>query len=615
MTRAQKFQWFLETGFSESLGPLPAGTDVAAAQRIVDRLEAQFEALRTSITVVDGELGQQVHASGAPVRVVAVAPDSTPHQCMARLVEEFIAQVQGRTDLFVAQFHLLVRGEERWLGFVADHVAMDADFRRVVEQAVATAVTEKTADRPCEASIAQPGIQPAEMAELESGPQGEAERRRASDILRQHFATAPPRMYRHHPGDAESAGRYYRRTLTLQGADTIFAQVMSSASLLPSAVILAAFTQLLCWRAEVDACTVNVARNNRHNAELRRVRCTTAQRSPVTFRRLHNGMRAAAADVQQALAEGHPTYGRYDPFDLIRERVLAQHSRGISLSTDLAYNFIPPPQGWHEVLKFKEGQPDRTTEVITCEITDEVRYEYGASLSVRWSDPRTVRISIHGDSQLLTTHQCGALLRGIELVLSRIAVGQDCTADDIASEAGLALLVRDPGQQLVGGRWVDLQAIKDRLLALDWAEKADLIIEPGETGAMRLTARVAVPDGVSPTPQDLRNALLPHLDTGELLTVPDHYELVGAAPARLPRNPTGPAESAIYDSMAEIVPGQVPDLDQCYVRAGGQLARYPEFAERLKRRGYRPPSFARISGMTTLRTLARELRRADAPVD
>jgi hypothetical protein len=615
MTRAQKFQWFLEAGFSESLRPLPAGTDVATAQRIVDCLEGQFEALRTSIVVVDGELRQEVHNSGSPVRVAEVAPDATPSRCMARLVEEFQAHVQGRTGLFVAQFHLLVDEEERWLGFVADHVAMDAAFRRVVESAMAVAVAEQAAGLPCDASVAQPGIQPAEMARLESEPQGEAERRRASDLLRQHFATAPPRLQRHRSALGQKEGRYYRRTLTLQGADAIFARVMSAAGLLPSALILAAFTQLLCWRSEVEACTVNVARNNRHNAELRLVQCTTAQRSPVTLRRLNNGMRAAAADAQQALAEGHPTYGRYDPFDLLRERVQAQHSRGISLSTDLAYNFIPPPQGWHEVLKSEEDRPDQTAEAITCETTEEVYYEYAASLSVRWSDPSTVRISIHGDSQMLTADQCGALLRGIELVLSRIAAGRDCMTGDIASEAGLALMARDPGERLVGGRWVDLPAIEDKLLALDWTEKAELIVESGENGNTRVTARVTVLDSVSPTPHDIRDALLPYLDTGELLTVPDHYEIVGGAPARLARNLIGPAESAVHSIMAATVAGQVPDLDQCYVRAGGQLARYPEFAELLRRRGYIPPSFARISGMTTLRTLARDLRRADASVD
>ena len=616
MTRAQKFQWFLEAGLSEALQPLPAATDVATAQRIVEALENRFDALRTSIAVVDGELQQQVHSSGSPVRVAEIEPGATPQQCMAQLVEEFKARVQGRIGLFVAQFHLLTKGEERWLGFVADHVAMDADFRRVVERALGDAVAEPTRSQLRDVPASQPGIQPAEMSGLESGPQGETERVRASDLLRRHFAAAPPRLHRHIPSSGVNEGRYYRRTLTLQGADGIFARVMSTAGLLPSALILAAFSQLLCWRTGVDACAVNVARNNRHNGDLRRVWCTTAQRAPVTLQRLDSSVRAAAAGAQQALAEGHPTYGRYDPFDLLRERVLAQHRRGISLSTDLAYNFIPPPQGWHEVLRSEGDQWDRAAEAVTCEVTDEICYEYGASLSARWSDPRTVRLSIHGDSQVLMPEQCGALLQGIELVLARVAAGEDCVTGDVAMEVGLELLARHPDERLVGGRWVDLRAIEDRLLSLDWTEKADLIIESEESGATRLTARVTAVDGTSPDPDDLRNALLRYLDSGELLAVPDRYEIVGPASAgcRLtaPRPPLHPQELAVHSVMAETVTGQDPDLDLCYVRAGGQLARYPEFADLLRRRGYIPPSFSLVSGMTTLRTLARELRSAEA---
>ncbi|MCY1144080.1 hypothetical protein OWR29_39305 [Actinoplanes sp. Pm04-4] len=614
MTRAQKFQWFLEAGFSESLRPLPVGTELAAAQRIVDCLENKFHALRTSIEVIDGELQQRVHRRGLPVRAADVAADETPQLHMARIVERFKAEVQGRTGLYLAQFHLLERGAERWLGFVADHVAMDADFRRVVENAIGDAVADPVTGRQPDTSAQLSGIQPTDMARLESGPQGEAERQRASDLLQQHFATAPPRMHRYRPSSGIS-GRYYRRTLTLQSADIIFAQVMSTAGLLPSALILAAFTQLLCWRGKLDACTVNVARNNRHNADLRNVRCTTAQRSPVTFRRLDQGMRAAAAGAQRALAEGHPTYGRYDPFDLLRERVLAQHSRGISLSTDLAYNFIPPPHGWHEVLKSGAGRPDQALEAITYEVTDESFYEYGASLSVRWSDARTVRISIHGDSQALAAEDCGALLRGIELVLSRVAAGQDCVAGDVAAQVGLAVMTRHAGEQLVNGHWVDFQALEDKVLAMDWAEEVKLIIDAGEAGNTRLTIRVTAAEGKSPAPHDVRNALLRHLDTGELLAVPDHYEIVGGAPVTLARGPEGSTESAVQSIMAATVGGRIPDLDECFIRAGGQLARYPEFADLLRRRGYLPPSFACISGMTTLRTVAGGLRRAEASAD
>jgi hypothetical protein len=615
MTRAQKFQWFLEEGHSESLQPLPRGTDLAAAQRMVRALEVRFDALRTSIAVVDGELRQRVHSSGSPVQVAQIEPGSTPHQCMTLLVKEFKARVQRRTGLFVAQFHLLTNGEECWLGFVADHVAMDADFRRVVERAMADVISGQLHDQLYDDSSVKPRIQPVEMARLESEPRGEAERLKAAGLLRRHFAAAPPRMHRSQSFGGVKEGRYYRRSLTLQGADGLFARVMSKAGLLPSAVVLAAFAQLLCWRAQVDACVVNVARNNRHSAELRRVCCTTAQRAPVTLQSLDHSVCAAAAGAQQALAEGHPTYGRYDPLDLIRERTLAQHRRNVCLSTDLAYNFIPPPHGWRQVLGSGEVRRDqlRVTGDTTCETTDEAFYEYAASLSVRWSDPTTVRLSVHGDSQVLPSEQCGALLHGIELILTRVATGQDCATSDVVLESGLQLLTRQPDERLVGGRWVDLRAIKERLLSLDWIEKADLVFDSSVSGAPELTAKVHVAEGTAAAPQDVRDALLRHLDTGELLAVPDRYEIVSPSPAGCRSDATlpvsHPGEHVVRDIMATLAPGRDPDLDMCYVMAGGELARYPEFEELLRQRGYLPPDFSLISGMTTLRTIARELRK------
>ncbi|MGV2915535.1 hypothetical protein [Streptomyces alfalfae] len=619
LTRAQKFQWFLEKGLAEGLRPLPATTDETAAQRLVHALEERFEVLRTSLAVVDGELRQRVHRSGSPLRVVDVAPDATAQQCMAGLVEEFTTRVHGRIGYFLVQFHLLRDADRRWLAVVSDNVAMDAGFHSVVDRAI-TGILAGQLDGP-EAYVmnGQPGIQPVEMARREIGPQGAVERTRALDYLREHFRIAPARMHPHRPPSSTNEGRYYRSTLTLRGADSVFARVMSRTELLPSAVILAAFAQLLCWRAETDACTVNVSLDNRHNAELRRVLGATAQRSPVALPRQDRGLLAAAADVQQALAKGHPTYGRYDPFDLIRERVEAQHQRGICLSTDLAFNFIPPPQGWTELIETEGESADSSGTEITWAVTDEVSYEYGASLSVRWADSRTVRLSVHGDSQVLMPEQCTALLRGIELVLGRVATEGDCTAGDVAAEVGLVQLSRGPHEQWVDGRWIDLGEIESRMLALAGVEKAELNIDSGgESGTARLTARVTVADGPEPVPLDLREELLRAVETGELLAVPDRYEIIDVTPADARAATLRPAatveETTVRSVLAESGLLADPDLDLCYVRAGGQLARYPEFAELLRRRGYLAPDFPRVSGMTTLRSLARELRRSD-PVD
>ncbi|MFJ9472534.1 hypothetical protein [Streptomyces caniferus] len=636
MTRAQKFQWYLEKGIAEGLRPLPAPTAEAYVRQLLRALEDRFDILRTSLDIVDGELRQKVHNSGSPLLVVDVARQSNVQLCMSDLVEEFKVQKHGRIGGFLAQFYLL-RGEGRhWLAVVADNVAMDAGFHSVVDEEITRILTGRS-DTVSDILNGQEGLQPSEMAMWESSPQGDAERSRASAHLRHHFSIAPPRMYQSRPSRGTNEGRFYRCTLKLEGADNIFARVISSAGLLPSALTLAAFSQLMCWHSETDSCSINVSLDNRHNGELRRVLCATAQRSPVALLRQDQSLLAAATDVQKALSKGHPTYGRYDPFDLITERIQAQHHQGVCLTTDLAFNFIPPPQGWTSLIQSdqaEEADLPGTASKISWVTTNEISYEYGASLSVRWSDSQTARISIHGDSDVMTPDQCTALLRGIERMLKRVALDQDCVVGKVASEVGLRRLHRAPHEKRVEGRWIDLKVIEDRLLCIDGVNNAEVILDFDHvSGSARLTARVVAARGSTIVPFDLREELLKAVETGEILVTPDWYEIVGGIPADggagggNPQNEQSgdgrdvarrPAvtneEAAIQGALEESRLVQERNLDMCYVRAGGKLDRYPEFAERLRRRGYVLPDFARVSGMSTLRGLARELRWLD-PAD
>ncbi len=547
LTRAQKFQWFLEKGLAEGLRPLPDGTDEATAQRLVHALEARFEILRTWLSVVDGELRQVIHPAGSPVRVVDVDPDGTVQQSAADQVREFVARVHGRTGRFLVQFHLLRQADRRWLAVVADNVAVDAGFHGVLDQAITELLGGRTNTPATDLLGGRPGIQPAEQARREHDPAEDTERAEALDYLRAHFAAAPPRLHPHHPPRDGEEGRYYRSTLTLPHADRLFARAVAHAGLLPSAVVLAAFAQLLCGRADAEACTVNVSLDNRHNAELRRVLCATAQRSPVALPGRSRSLLEAAEDVQQTLAAGHPVYGRYDPFDLIDERAQAQRRRGVCLSTDLAFNFIPPPQGWAALLAAENdaapGPGSGST--LTWAATDETRYEYGVSLSVRWADPHTVRLSVHGDSEVLAPDQCAALLRGIELVLTRIAAGQDSAPEAIAAAVGLLPLPRGPRELRSDGRWIDLGAIEDRLRAVAGVATATALLAPGgPAGAPGPTARVVPADDAALTPLDLWEALLRAVRTGELLAVPDRIELAGATGLPLPPPTAPPAPTA-----------------------------------------------------------------------
>ncbi|MBW1598368.1 hypothetical protein [Streptomyces sp. JJ38] len=632
MTRAQKFQWYVEKGLAEGVRPLPEPMDETAVHRLVGALEKRFEILRTSIDVVDGALCQRLHDSGSPLSTVQMGSESDLPQHVARFVEDFRQHRHGRVGALLVQFRVLRTEGRQWLALVADNVAVDAGFHRVLDEET----TRLLAGEPKSAAGllgGADGIQPSAAAALETGPEGERERAEAEDYLRRHFATAPPRLHPTRPSSGRNEGRYYRSTLTLHGADHLFSRILSSTGLLPSTVVLAAFSQLMCWRSGTDALSVNVSMDNRHHGQLRRVLCATAQRVPMAFRLPGESLLTAASEVQRTLSEGYPVCGRYDPFDLIGELVRSQHRRGLCLSSDLAFNFVPPPQGWTALVESDERRDVVDDRGLAAEIvsapTNETDYEYGASLSVRWTDGRTARLSVHGDSDVLAPVQCGALLRGLEFMLRCVGADRDCAVSEVAHHVGMHRREQCGHGAWSNGRWVDLAAVERRLLRMRDVEAAEVTLSPvGDTGTPGLVARVMTACGSPLSPLDLREELLRGVAEAEILVVPEWYEIVsGAADGEKqahrrtsgdgrdigPRPAVTDEERAVRSALEEARLVSEPDLDLCYVRAGASLARYPEFARRLRQRGYSPPGFAVVSGMNTLRELARGLRRPVTP--
>jgi hypothetical protein len=442
MTRAQKFQWHLEKGLAEGVWELPASMSHESVLDLVSALEQRLEILRTAIDSVGAELMQCIHIAGPAPTSIALPRGTTVERCQSALVSQFTENRHGRVGEFLTQFHHIHGEDGQWLTFVADNVAVDAGFHGVMDEMVAGILAGETRNQVDGLRIlgGQRGIQPRIVAEMEAGPDWEAERVRARDYLRRHFATAPPRLYFARPSGAVGESRYFRSNLVMVDADAVLARIIEATGLLPSALILAAFTQLVCWRSDADACVVNVSMDNRHNSDLRRILCATAQRVPVALVDLNKTPLHATRGVQRALSSDYPSFGRYDPFDLLRERAEAEELRGCSLSADLAFNFIPPPQGWTTLVRLEANADfdlSSTSSTVRSAPTDETFYEYGMSLSVRWSDSHTARLSVHGDSDVIEPHQCEALLRGIELMMRRIASGGIGNADGIAHEVGL----------------------------------------------------------------------------------------------------------------------------------------------------------------------------------
>jgi hypothetical protein len=440
MTRSQKFQWHLERGIADGIRRLPDSCDTSSVRDLVASIQRQYQIMRTSIEIVGGVLRQRVHASGEPLLVVDVGPESDVAARASALAEEFTGGTVRNVGQFLVKFYLLRQRAGRWLTIIADSTAVDRVFYQVIDRRLIQLLAG------AHGPVAGGGdsrdeVQPVDLAQREDSPEGRVERHQAREYLRKHFSTAPPVLHSRGGKDEVHRGRFYRSTLALSAADETFARIIDATGHLPSVVILGLFSSLMCWRADALACTVNVTMENRHTQQLRVAMCGTAQRAPIALRMSGETIGHAVTTAETGLCAAYPVAGRYDPIDLIEERTQAEERRGLCLTPDLAFNFNPPLQGWTALLNSAptgRHPDDRPETSLSTKTTTETSYEYAASLSVRWSDTHTAGLSIHGDSQALSQEQCTALLRGLEIGLTEAARGRvDVRTAKIAMSARL----------------------------------------------------------------------------------------------------------------------------------------------------------------------------------
>ena len=526
MTRAQKFQWHLERGIADGLRRLPDRYGSASVLRLVESLQRQHEILRTSIDIVDGDLCQRVHESGEPVVTVDVTPESDVEVAAATLAEEFVGSTVRHVGQILVKFYLLRQGAARWLAIIADCAAVDRVFYEMLDDKI-TQMLAEARESASGGRDAPAGLQAAQLALREDNPRGRAERQKAREYLRQHYAAAPAMLHPRYGAGEARAGRYYRCSLTVARADEIFAHIIEATGRLPSAVILGTFAYLMCWRADALSCVVNVSMENRYNTELRTALCATSQRVPVSLPMPGEILGDAVFAAQSALSAGYPTAGRYDSFDLIEERAAAEARRGLCLTPDLAFNFTPPLQGWTALLGSAltgSALDDVPHSNVGVKSTNETSYEYGASLSVRWRDAHAVRLSVHGDSRALSTGDCTAVLRGIETGLRKFAREPGSVSmTDIVESAGLTRAQRHAREMRADGVWYDLAAIEGCLLEIDGVKHVEFFFDPHQSGGP--TVRAVVSDDAAIRPPDLRSALLDHVRASTLAAIPVCYQV------------------------------------------------------------------------------------------
>lgn len=600
VTRAQGFQWYLEKGFVTKAWKLPSTTTIERVQTVLADLEERFETLRTVFESVDGEVQQVVRKSGPPLQVVDL-PVDTEFPPMQDLLRDFDQNCHARLGVTPIQFYLYRQKDQPcWVVMISDHVIMDGWSAGLLERYIDWANTGPNLAAMHEISV----LHPADLGITDGGSADDTERVRGRAHLEHHFATMPGNCYRPHPS---SAGEFFRCSLLTDSGGDLFRAVLRKTDTLPSAAVLAAFLSLVGSQTGRAHCSVNVSVQNRHNARLRAVVGTTAQRLPIMFPTRADGFRRLAKRVQHLL-DVTLTSGRYDPLDLVGVQNREQLRRGMHLSTDIAFNFRPPPSDW---TRAPVGSDRPRQHRVTFGTTDETSYDYGASLSVSWHTRDLVELSLHGSYTALPKRQGVALLQGIVELLRRMTSDERPITEDVAASVGLPRTVPSPGWQRIRETWVNLEHLRDLLLEYRHVEDVALVVP--RHAPDRLVARVRVNSAADVRPADLHHHLQDHLGQFGVTLIPDWYELSplgGSGDGRTTesRPVSTAAETAVLRGMELAHSPKNPSIDTCYIEAGGDLRRYPKFLTALADLGYEGLDLSDLIGTRTLRHLATKLR-------
>ncbi|USQ83575.1 condensation domain-containing protein [Streptomyces phaeoluteigriseus] len=308
-------------------------------------------------------------------------------------------------------------------------------------------------------------------------------------------------------------------------------------------------------------------------------------------------------------------HSQYDVYGLLEADSLINRRRGAWRRSAVFVNLgLGPDSGWPRTPPEPHAADPRDLlpgSSVTAETGAEEHYDdFNLYMSLALGEGGRPEIFLAANRAILTESEAVSIARGIEAMLVELALADDLSMAEAQRVSGLT-------PRLVGEDWISLDGswfhrglTEEVLRRHEGVASASARVEPDGTTVAYVVTR---PGG--PSPAELREFLLAHLDFRHALVVPERVvvsEAAGAEGRIAAECGESTVERAVRASVREANELGDVDMSLSYVEAGGLLGRVPVVLARLRQQGvegFVAGDFLRPCSLRTL-PLLRASRRA-----
>jgi len=555
--------------------------DVAGARRAFAGLALRHEILRTRFEIgPDGDPMQVVLAADdfrLPLSVLpAATADDPEHSANAQMIGV-------RTALPLWSVRLFVDGDRvRQVVLEFDHILSDGTgLRTWYEQFLALAAGDE---------VAAPDKQPLDHAETEPGAPDDLALPNSGVDLRAPQVLATAGALPEGPRYVVTRGRFEGLLPVLDAATAVSPASRSQLLTVVLATVLARF-------ADVTGVHVSTYIADRERGD-RGIEC---RMRPINLVLDLDPDRTIAATLRAACLAALGEYAR----DL-RDGAVSPDLRALAAAARGQAAIVPMFVNYQATVS---DPPTLASVEPRLEITDEWDCLGRAWSSMMWiyvtGDVVTLEFDV--DAAMLPVGFLHEAMTRLPAVLEHIAARPDAPLHTLDEVLGPQIVAAAPRLARVGGSWANLAALE-----------AVLRTAPGVSSATCRVADervVAELGGAGVVPFDVHEHVLAALQEHLDVTAPARYVLtdgqaVDVAAGWPELAPTTVAERELAAALHEVLGADDIDLTQTYLGSGGRLLRSPAVVEVLARRGWTGLGSRHFTAPVTLRSVARDLRRA-----
>ncbi|WP_314220950.1 condensation domain-containing protein [Streptomyces zaehneri] len=281
-------------------------------------------------------------------------------------------------------------------------------------------------------------------------------------------------------------------------------------------------------------------------------------------------------------------HSQYDVYALLQADSLINRQRGTWRRSALFVNLGPDPDAaWSRPAPEPAAADLRGLlrgGSVTVETGPEEHYDdFNLYMSLSVGERGRPEIFLAANEAILAESEVVGIARGVEAILVELASAGDLSAADARRASGLTPRSVGEGWISRGGSWFHRGLTEDILRSHEGVATASARVEPDGTTVAYVDTR---PGG--PTPAELREFLLAHLDFRRALLVPERVvvsERAGARERIAREAEENAVERAVRASVEAANDLDGVDMSLSYVEAGGLLRRVPVVLARLRQQG------------------------------